>query len=280
MKKNLSILPLIFCGLWSTSQAMASISACNPNPNNLVANCGFESGDFTSWTIGGNTLDPIQGGIPEYYGLDAFDAHSGNFGAYMSQDFSVNTSAVTLSQTLATVVGEQYMVSFWLEQDSAPQVGFAHTFSATWAGTTILSLTPTVAAPGSVGVFNQYSFTETATTANTILSFAFENDDNYWSFDDTSVGVPEPSTGILAGMALCALLLLRRSLFTSRASHCRVNEGKSDDDGGAPADIALTRNQEDPHRWQIAGACTQVTVTMRVSAADCPLGERGSNTNE
>jgi len=43
------------------------------------------------------------------------------------------------------------------------------------------------------------------------LEFLFENDDSYWSFDDVSaVPLPEPSTGILAGTALFALLLLRR----------------------------------------------------------------------
>jgi hypothetical protein len=49
---------------------------------------------------------------------------------------------------------------------------------------------------------------ETATTASTLLSFSFENDDNYWSFDDVSASAtPEPSSGLLAGMALCALFL-------------------------------------------------------------------------
>ncbi len=216
MKKIFSILPLILCGLWSASQARASISACNAIAGNLVANCGFETGSFTSWTIGGNTTDPIQGTTPEFYGVDAFDAQSGNFGAYMSQDFMVGTSPVTLSQALTTVVGKAYTVSFWLELDTKPNTGETYSFAASWAGTTIMSLTPTAAAPGSVGAFNQYTFTETATTTSTLLSFAFVNGDNFWSFDDTLVALPEPSTGVLAGIALCGLLLLRRSLFTSR----------------------------------------------------------------
>jgi len=213
MRKT-SILALIVCGLWSASLATAgSASICDAIAFNLVTNCGFESGDFpvgvTGWTIGGNTANP--GG--NYYGVDGFDANSGNFGAYMSQDFFVGTAPVTLSETLATAVGTTYAVSFFLEQDTAPTTGYTHAFSATFGGTTLLSLAPTVALPGTVGSFTQYSYTATATAADTTVQFSFENDDRYWSFDDVSVtATPEPSTAILAGAALCGLLLLKRRI--------------------------------------------------------------------
>jgi hypothetical protein len=207
MRNTFSVLALVFCGLWGASQARASASFCDAIPGNLVLNCGFETQDFTSWTIGGSTDNP--GG--NYYGVDAFDANSGSFGAYMSQDFLDGTAPVDLSQTLATAPGAVYLVEFWLEQDTAPTLGYTHAFSASWGGTTIATLTPTVARPGPVGVFEEYTFMETATTASTLLSFSFENDDSYWSFDDVSASaVPESSSGLLAGMALCALFFLGR----------------------------------------------------------------------
>lgn len=215
IRKSFSVLALIVCGLWSASQAMAD--ACT-SAANRVTNCGFETGDFTSWTIGGNTLNP--GG--NYYGVDAFDAHSGNYGAYMSQDYlDGGTTPVTLSQTLTTTTGLVYDVSFWLEQDTAPTPGYTHAFSASWGGTTDFSLMPTVASPGAVGSFVEYSFLVTATGPSTILKFSFENDDQYWSFDDVSVtATPEPSTGLLGGTALGALLLLwsRRNLLRSKTT--------------------------------------------------------------
>jgi hypothetical protein len=213
MKNILSVAALAFCGLCGASQAMGS-SFCDAVSGNIVVNCGFETGDFTGWTIGGTTSDPIVMGLPEYYGVDGLDANSGNYGAYMSQDLFVGTSPVTLSQTLATTAGDMYSVSFFLEQDSAPTtVGYVHAFSAAFGGTTMLSLTPTVAVPGTVGSFTEYTYTETASAASTTLAFAFENDDNYWSFDDVSVtqiasATPEPSTAAMGGMALGAMLLL------------------------------------------------------------------------
>jgi hypothetical protein len=209
MRKSISVLAFIFCGLWSASQPVFGASLCTGISPNLVTNCGFETGDFTGWTIAGNTLNP--GG--NYYGVDAFDANSGSFGAYLSQDFvDRGASPLTLSQTLTTSVGAVYNVMFWLEQDTAPTTGYIHSFTAAWGGTTIQSLTPTVALPGTVGSFTEYSFSETATSTSTALTFTIENDDSYWSLDDVSVSpaatVPEPSTGLLAGMALGVVLLL------------------------------------------------------------------------
>lgn len=208
MRKLFTFLALIACGLLSSApQAKADVcSALVYGHSNLVNNCGFETGSFSSWTVGGNTANP--GG--NYYGVDSFDANSGNYGAYVSQDFFVGKAPVTLSQTINTTPGLDYLISFWLEQDTAPTVGYNHAFSATFGGTTLLTLSPTVAAPGSVGSFVEYSFEEMATSATTTVQFSFENDDNYWSFDDASVALaPEPSTLFSAGAALAGLLFLR-----------------------------------------------------------------------
>jgi len=221
MRKIVSVLVLIVGGFWTASQAKAA-SICDALAGNLITNCGFETGDFTGWTIGGNTPDP--GSPPNYYGVDNFDANSGNSpgncmggpcGAFMSQDIQDSTpfAPVTLSQTVATSVGSVYDVSYFLEQDTPPEPGSTHMFTASWGGTQFQSLTPT--APSAAdGTFVEYSFMETATATSTTLQFSFENDDDFWSFDDVSVvaaaatTTPEPSTGLAGGIALGALLLL------------------------------------------------------------------------
>ena len=118
----------------------------------------------------------------------------------MSQDFLVGIAPVTLSQSLTTVAGGTYSVSFFLEQDTTPNTGYTHAFDATFGGTTMLNLTPTVTVPGIVGSFQKYTYTETAAGTSTALTFSFENDDSYWSLDDVSVvavaaATPEPRRG-------------------------------------------------------------------------------------
>lgn len=203
MRKTLLVAAVIAFGICS---AMAD--TCNGVSSNLVSNCGFETGDFTGWTIGGNTANP--GGF--YYGVDNFDAHSGNFGAYMSEDaIDGGTSPVSLSQTLTTGAGTSYLVSFWLEQDTAPDGTTVHSFDATWDGNAILDLTPTASNPGTVGSWTEYTFSEVATGSTSTLAFDFRNDDNYWSLDDVSA-VPEPASCMLIGSALFGLLGLRRRI--------------------------------------------------------------------
>lgn len=71
------------------SAAMATPSLCDSIAGNLVANCGFETGDFTGWTPGGTR--ELQ--------VTDFAAHTGNFGVVSP---SVGADA-TLNQVLATV---------------------------------------------------------------------------------------------------------------------------------------------------------------------------------
>jgi PEP-CTERM motif len=221
MKITISGLVLILCALCSSSDARGS-SLCTAVADNLVSNCGFETGDFTSWEISGNKSNPLS----TYYGVDALDANSGSFGAYMSQDFiDGGIPALILSQTLTTTAGEMYSFNFFLKQDSTPTTGYAHTFTASWGGTTVLDLTPTIAAPGRVGAYTEYSFMEMATGPTTVLQFDFENDNQYWSFDDVSAAAapmttpttaPEPGSLLLVGTGLLGLAA------TTRRRFCRL----------------------------------------------------------
>jgi hypothetical protein len=101
-----------------------------------------------------------------------------------------------LSQTLNTLPGTNYLLSFWLNCDGANP----NQFSVSWNGTTLLNKT-NLAATG----WTNMQFTVNATATNTILQFGFRDDPSYLGFDDVSVVPASPPviTGItMAGTNL------------------------------------------------------------------------------
>jgi len=161
----------------------------------LVVNGGFETGDFTGWSLSGNITNT---------GVDPGFAYSGNFGAKLG---SVGADGF-LSQILPTVLGSNYALSYALENLG----GTPNDFGVLWGG---------VLVPGSdfldAGPFRGtvFSFNLVAPGPNTQLTFFFRQDPTFWGLDDVSVQgtqgelVPEPATLGIAGPGLIAMVLLR-----------------------------------------------------------------------
>jgi len=140
--------------------------------SNLVTNGSFETGDFTGWTVSGDTgfvgvcsNDCPDGQLPE----------DGNFTAF----FGPVGDTATISQMIPTTPGQNYTLSFYL---AAPDNGTPNYFSVTF-GNTIFSLTNFGASFG----WQQFLITTQATSSQTPLSFTFRNDPSYWFLDNVTV---------------------------------------------------------------------------------------------
>src|ERR1700730_9066283 len=96
---------------------------------NLVVNGGFETGNLTGWSLT-NNLDGNTG-----VSTSSFYVHSGRFGLFFG---NVGSDAI-LSQTLATVAGTTYDVSFWFHN----QGGTPNQIALAFGGTQIFNQTNT-----------------------------------------------------------------------------------------------------------------------------------------
>jgi flagellin len=167
---------------------------------NIVQNPGFETGDFTDWTA---SIPNQSVGNNPHSGM--FDAELGSVGAPGS-----------LSQTLTTVPGQPYTLTYWLANE--PPLCCPNEFRVTWNGSVI---TDQMCLPSQTSGFFCSSFDYTqfefdnlvATGTSTTLDFGARQDPAFFSLDDVSVApTPEPSTLALAvpGIVPFALVYLNR----------------------------------------------------------------------
>jgi hypothetical protein len=101
-----------------------------------------------------------------------------------------DTSVATLAQTVPTVPGQGYLLSFWLDNAAS---GTVQKFFVNWntnsssTNTIYNLLNPPVMA------WTNLQFVVTATSTNAVLQFGAENDPNYFGLDDVSVTpIPVP----------------------------------------------------------------------------------------
>jgi hypothetical protein len=171
--------------------AVLLVGAPTAFATNLLTNGSFETGDLTGWIGGGAGGPPfvLSGPFYAYSG-----AEDGNFYTLWGQ---VGADG-TLSQTFSDTAGQHYTFSFWF----ASVGDNPSDFSASWDGTSVLSLTN----PNTGANWTEFSFSETGTGSDTI-SFAGHDDPAWMALDNVSVSpsggtTPEPSSLLLLGSGL------------------------------------------------------------------------------
>jgi hypothetical protein len=136
----------------------------------IVKNGGFETGDFTGWTLNANSL----------YNLVTTSSgwvHSGSYGAALGQSGSLGY----LSQTLTTSPGQSYLLSLWVANPQTPYGATPNQFLVQWNGTTIFNRTNLP-----FSAWTNLQFMVTATSVSTVLRLGFEDTPYYLGLDDVS----------------------------------------------------------------------------------------------
>ena len=193
--------PLVRNILAVTAAALFSAAATS-SAQNLVVNGGFESNNFSGWTLS----DPSGNSVVASNSQNFVFAAEGTRYAYLATEFAPSTGSIsTLSQTLNTQAGQAYTFSFALANDQTPPAG-VETFQA-FFNNVALSLT----LPPPNGGYQFFTFSDLIATSNlTEIRFEYRHDDDGFRLDAVSV-VPEPSTvSLLAISAAGGVLFVYR----------------------------------------------------------------------
>jgi hypothetical protein len=161
----------------------------------LIANGGFETGDFTGWVVNSRCCTSVQ----PFGGMGGYAAEQGNDYA------ALGTVAVlgTISQTFTDVAGRTLAISYFLRSNGTSP----NEFRAAFDGQTLFDQVDIPPQP-----YTEYVFRVTATGSDT-LTFYERDDPNWLALDAVSVdelAIPEPASGAMLCGGLLGLSMIRR----------------------------------------------------------------------
>lgn len=243
----------------------------------IVQNGGFESGDFSLWTLVGTgpEINFVDNGPP-------ITPHSGTYAAALGQ---VGAMA-TLSQTLPTLPGQRYLISFWLSNPGSARQ--TEQFMVNWNAGKIFGIT-------NPPIFNWTNklFIVTAAATNSTLQFSARNDPNYFGLDDISV-TPVSSPKLTAQPADLTVFPGSNAVFSAMANgspsliyHWRRNGTNLVNTGnisGATTNVlmitAATTDNSGNYDLVVTNAYGSITSSVAALTIALPPAIAGSMTNQ
>jgi hypothetical protein len=190
---SMTKIAIVVAALSVSSQAFATV--------NIVTNGSFETGDFSGWAQSGSPFS--SGVIQQFAGNDPTD---GNYQAYFSEMGSLGG----ISQNLATVAGGAYNISF----DLANLGGTPSEYLVQFGPSVLVNQVDPTDFP-----YTSFSFTVTAASNLSSLSFYIQQDPSWMLLDNISVtAVPEPEEWamLMAGIPLVGWQIRRKQADVAR----------------------------------------------------------------
>ena len=177
-------------GINASAAVAPTVNFTPAHSGNLIVNGGFETNDFTGWTVGGDNAGGNHAEVGTGANQNLGDAPNHGLAEAL---LGGSGGDVTLSQTIATTAGEHYTVDFWLMNDASGNSNnsFGNDFSATWNGVALTTLTTD---PGSTYTEYQFDVVGAANATQSTLQFSAQTGTGSWGLDDVSVLQGAPNT--------------------------------------------------------------------------------------
>jgi hypothetical protein len=137
-----------------------------------IQNGGFETGDWSGWTLSGDTAFASVT-VPNTY---VTSTHSGNYMANLGTEY---TDTGSISQTFPTTSGKLYRLSLWF---NSPDGAVPNSFQVLWNGQSLFSQTNIPKISG----WTNMLFAVAATNSSSTLQFVFDNYTSEFGLDDIS----------------------------------------------------------------------------------------------